>query len=121
LNQLDQLKQMVIADCLKITEDKSSDNRVRTSDARMIRAIGAASRRGVRSPRLRHHYNSRRRARGPRLNITAILKRRARSLRFNTISVPKRELQDPRPASSQRINAELMPAFQLQMSTVSQL
>ena len=36
-------------DCLKITEDKSSNNRVHTSDARMIKAIDTVLRRGVRS------------------------------------------------------------------------
>ena len=34
-------------DCLKITEDRSSDNRVHISDARMIKAIDAVSKRRV--------------------------------------------------------------------------
>ena len=35
---------LAYVDCLKITEDKSSDNRVHTSDARMIKTIDAMSR-----------------------------------------------------------------------------
>ena len=105
------VKKGIVVDCLKITEDKSSDNRVHTLDTRMIKAIDAVSRRGVRSPRLNITAVPKRGVRGPRLNIIAVPKCKARCLRFNAISVPKCEVQDTRPTSSQLLNVEFKLAF----------
>jgi len=52
----------VIVNCLKITEDKSSDNRVNASDARLIKVTCAKAKRMARSPRLNTTTMSRRRA-----------------------------------------------------------
>ena len=97
-------------DCLKIAEDKSSDNRIHTSDARMIKANDAVSRCGVRNPHLdntavpKHGVRSPRlnitavpkcKARGPRLHITSVPKCRARRLRFNSTAVPKYGARTP--------------------------
>ena len=54
-------------------------------------------------------------------NIMSIRKHRVWGSRFNTTAVPKHGAQDPHPASPQWPNADIKPAFQLQISPVSQL
>jgi len=96
-------------DSLKITEDRSSDNRVHALDARLIKATRAEPRCRARSPCLNTTTMPRRRNQSPRLSTTSIPKHRGWSLRltrkaqhrvwsshFNTTMVPKREAQDPR-------------------------
>ena len=77
--------------CLKITEDKSSDNRVHVSDARLIKAT---------RPKAKHW------ARRPRLNTIAMLRRRAQSSRLSTTSALRHNTWSPRqilkPASQMR-------------------
>jgi len=113
---------LMFVDCLKITEDKSSENRVYTSDARLIRATRAMSKRGLKarvstslqcqdaelearvstSP---HYQNAGLEAHfltSPQcqdagfedriLAITAIPRRRARSLRLSIIAIPRRRV-----------------------------
>ena len=104
-------------DCLKITEDKLLDNIVHTSDVNIIKAIDVEFK--VRVSNIT--AVPRRRARGPHLNIIAVPKRKARRLRFNTTAALKREARGPRSASPQWLNANLKPAFQLQMSPASKL
>ena len=72
IKRLEELARVSI-DCPKITEDKSSDNRVHTSDAKMIKTIDAVSRRG---------------ARGPRLSIIAVPNHKARRLRSTPSQCP---------------------------------
>ena len=62
-------KKKMIVDCLKITEDKSSENRVQTSDTRLIISTTAAPRREGRNPRLSitavAHYSTKTRGSKP--------------------------------------------------------
>ena len=90
LFSVDQLNVKLLVDCLKITEDKSSDNKVHTSDTRMIRAIGAVSRRRVRSSRLKHHCSIKTQGSRPASQHHCNTKNRTQHLRFNTTVVPER-------------------------------
>ena len=101
-------------DCLKITEDKVIKCRDHTSDARLIKTIDAMSRREARNPCLSITAKPRLRARSPHLS-------RARRSRLNITAMSKRRARGPHPTSSQWLNAELKPVFQLQMSPASQL
>jgi len=67
--------------CLKITEDKSSDNRVLISDARLIKATRAKAKRRARSLCLNTIAMPRRIAQNPRLSTTSVLKHKAWSPR----------------------------------------
>jgi len=79
-------KKKMIVDCLKITEDKSSESRVQTPYARLIIATATAPR--------REGQNS-------CLNITAMTKTRGSKLVFqhhcsSITTVPRREGRNPR-------------------------
>jgi len=103
------LPQYVTVDCLKITDDKSSDNRVHALGARIIKATRAELRRRARSPRLNTTAMPRCKNQSPSLSTTSVLRHRAWSSRltreaqhrvwsscFNTTAAHKREAQDPR-------------------------
>jgi len=60
--------------CLKITEDKSSDNRVHASNARLIKATRAMPKRRAQSMCPSTPPMLRCRARSPRLNATLVLR-----------------------------------------------
>jgi len=106
----------VHVDCLKITEDKSSDNRVHASDVRLIKATCAMTRCmaqslcpsippmprcKARSPRLNTTVMPRRRAQNPHLSTTSVLRHTAYSPRL------KREARGTRLIPCQRRNIEL--------------
>jgi len=140
-----------IVNRLKVTEDKSSDNRVHASGARLIKFTRSKVKHMARSSRLNATAMPRRRAQRPCLSTTSVLrhkawgprhslrpasqtrssrrasnttsmrKHRVRGSRFNTTAVPKRKAQDPRLTLSQWLNAELKLTFQLQVSPASQL
>jgi len=67
----------IAVDCLKITEEKSSDNRVHVSDAMLIKATRAKAKYRALSPRLNTTAMPRRRAQSPRLSTTSVLRHKA--------------------------------------------
>jgi len=97
-------------DCLKIIEDKSSDNKIHASDVRLIKATRPKLRCRAQNPRLNITAMPRRRAQGPCLSTTLVLRHTAWSPHL------KREARDPHLALPQWLNAKLKPAFQLEKS-----
>ena len=74
--------------CVKITKDKSSNNKVHTSDARLIKAIHATPRRETRNSRPSIIVVSEREAQNSRLNTTAMSRRGAQNLRPSITAMP---------------------------------
>jgi len=71
------IDQFGAVNCLRITEDKSSDKRVHASDARLIKATRTKVRCGVRCPRLNTTTMPRRRAQSPCHSTTSVLRHKA--------------------------------------------
>jgi len=107
-------KRGALVDCLKTNEDKSSDNRVHTSDARMIKTIDAVSRRGVRSLRLKHHCSAKTQGSRPASQHHCTTKMQGSTPAFQHYSSAQTR-------SSRPVSSILKPAFQLQVSLASQL
>jgi len=83
-------------DCLKITEDKSLDSRVHTSDARLIKAINATPK--YRARRLHPCITTmpRHKARNPRPSITVMSRCEAQNSHPSITVTPRRRARNPR-------------------------
>jgi len=128
-------------DCLKITKNKLSDSRVYTSDVRLIKAIYATPRRRAQSlhpcnakmqslkPASQHQCNVKTQGSKPASQHHRGVKMRGSKPAFqhhcNTKTQGSKpaysKARAPHRTTSQWLNAKLKPAFQLQVSSASQL